>query len=107
MRTILPLLVLFIWSAGCVDEEAPAKCREIGERYCEQHNGLCPMPTPQEACEDIYDEVATCDDALYLEEPDREDCLTAIDELEECPQALPGDCQGVVVLPPDDGEDDE
>lgn len=109
---------IFVFAAlsmmACDDPDAPEKCRAIGTAFCEKSVEYCdPMfSPPQDECEDIFNEAVVCDDAVYVE-LEYDECLTDVDELEECPIATPSSCDGVVALSPqedeveDDDEDDD
>ena len=94
---VYALLFLVVVATGCVDPDAPAKCTDIRDRYCAKAEALCATPTAD--CVASFEEVATCADAIGIEETHGA-CIAAIETLTVCPSALPSDCAGVVLFPP-------
>ena len=101
------MMLLPVFGAGCPDPEAVEKCRVIGENYCAKQEEYCgPFATPADECEDIYDDTVLCDEALYVEY-EYDACLVEIEKIDECVFAMPEDCNGVVVIIPQDDEDED
>lgn len=104
MRTLGYALPLALLAAGCADPEAPQKCEDFRDRYCERQEELCPDVTEAE-CRGLFDAALDCDDAVDVADT-YDDCLASVEELEACPDDLPLACAGAVWVEPTDEEED-
>ncbi|MFZ9888638.1 MAG: hypothetical protein ACO3JL_14155 [Myxococcota bacterium] len=95
--TIVAMLSVF---AACADTEAPARCRELRDAYCDKQGALCEGAT-EAGCTGLFDELIACEDAVGIDD-DYRDCRAEIDALTECPVALPAQCRGAIYLPDED-----
>jgi hypothetical protein len=96
-------MVLGSSALGCVDAQAPDKCRDFRDAYCEAQQEQCDGVTA-DFCTELFDDIIACDDATGVE-AEYDDCMADIAALDECPTDLPANCKGVVLFPEDYFED--
>jgi hypothetical protein len=102
----LPLLLgLSLLAPACADDMAPAKCVGFRDAYCAKQDEHCAFIS-FELCQEIFDEVVECDDAIDIED-EYATCLEEIADIDSCPANIPADCRGVIVFPEEDDDDDD